>query len=363
MQKMIKKNDELEVEIIDNGFEGEGIAKVDKFVIFVPEAIAGENVKIKILKVNKNIAYGKLLSVINTSEKRVVPDCETYSKCGGCNFRHIDYKASLEMKKNSVRNTLRKALKRDIAIHGIMGMDDFCYYRNKLQYPVGMENGEPVMGVFAKRSHRIIPTNDCKIQNRKCQKVAEDVFEFMKIRHVPGYQEETGEGLVRHIIVRIGVNTNEIMIILVVNSWEFPYEEDFVKFIIHRNPSVKTIVKNLNSKNTNVILGRENKTIYGNGYIFDYLGNKKFKISPLSFYQVNPTQTVKLYQKAVEYAELTGEETIFDLYCGVGTIGIFASSNAKQLYGIETIENAIKDARENAELNGIQNAEFFVRRC
>lgn len=358
---MIKKNDELEVEIIDNGFEGEGIAKIDEFVIFIPETIVGEKVKIKILKVNKNIAYGKVLEIINPSKHRVKPDCETYSKCGGCNLRHIDYKYSLEVKKNSVKNTLKKALKRDVEISDIIGMENPCYYRNKLQFPVGVgENGSSVMGVFAKRSHRIIATNNCKIQNEGCQKVANDVFEFIRNNGISSYNEETGSGLIRHIIVRIGIKTNEIMLILVLNSWNLPCENELIEFVTKRNTNVKTIVKNLNNKNTNVILGKENKTIFGDGYIFDYLGDKKFKISPLSFYQVNPIQTVKLYTKAVELAELTGNEVIFDLYCGIGTIGIFASSKAKKLYGIETIENAIKDARENSKINNIENSEFFV---
>jgi len=326
------------------------------------------------LKVNKTIAFGKILEILKESKIRVKPDCEFYPKCGGCNLRHIEYKASLEMKKTAVKNTLKKALKRDVEICEIIGMDENagmsapCYYRNKLQYPVGIEKEhfrdgkkeEPIMGVFAKRSHRIIPVNDCKIQNKDCQKVARDVFEFIKEREITGYNEETGEGLVRHIIVRIGVKTNEIMVILVLNSWDLPYEKELVDFVIKGNPKVKTIVKNLNNKNTNVILGLENRTIFGDGFIYDYLGDKKFKISPLSFYQVNPVQTVKLYTKAVEYAELTGNETIFDLYCGVGTIGIFASDKAKKLYGIETIENAINDAKENARLNNIENAEFMV---
>lgn len=358
---MIKKNDELEVEIIDNGYEGEGIAKIDEFVIFVPEAITGETVKIRILKVKQNIAFAKVLEVLKASPNRVISDCDTYSKCGGCNLRHIDYLASLEMKKQAVKNTLKKALKRDVEISEIIGMDNPCYYRNKLQYPVGVgENGEITMGVFAKRSHRIVQAEDCKIQNQDCQKVANDVFSFLQEHKIAGYNEETGTGLVRHIIARIGVKTDEIMLILVLNSWELPFEKELIEEIVSKNPKIKTIIKNLNNQNTNVILGRENKTIYGDGYIFDYLEDKKFKISPLSFYQVNPVQTVKLYNKAVEYAELTGKETIFDLYCGVGTIGIFAAGKAQKLYGIETIENAIKDARENAEINHIDNAEFLV---
>ena len=358
---MIEKNKEYIVDIIDNGFEGEGIAKIDDFVIFIPEAIIGEKVKIKVLKVNKSSAFGKIIEILEPSKYRVKSDCETYSKCGGCNLRHIDYKHSLEMKKNSVKNTLRKALKRDVEISEIIGMENPCYYRNKLQYPVGLDNnGKITMGVFANRSHRIIETLDCKIQNKDCQKIAKDVFEFLKEKNIQAYDEESKEGLIRHIIVRIGIKTNEIMVILVLNSWDLPYEKELIDFIINRNPKVKTIVKNLNNKNTNVILGQENKTIFGEGYIYDYLDDKKFKISPLSFYQVNPVQTVKLYQKAVEFAELSGNEIIFDLYCGVGTIGIFASNKAKKLYGIEVIENAIKDARLNAKINNIDNAEFFV---
>ncbi len=358
------KNEELEVDIIDNGFEGEGIAKVDNFVIFIPEAIIGERIRIKILKVNKNIAYGKILEIIKSSKYRVESDCNTYSKCGGCNLRHINYEYSLEMKKKSVQNTLRKALKRDIEIDDMIGMEEPYYYRNKLQYPVGVsENGKITMGVFAKRSHRIIETNDCKLQNKACQKVAKDVFDFIKQKEILGYDEKTNLGLVRHVIVRIGVKTDEIMVIIVLNSMNLQNEKELVEFVTTKNPNVKTIVKNLNNKNTNVILGRENQTIFGDGYIFDYLENKKFKISPLSFYQVNPVQTVKLYTKAVEYAELTGKETIFDLYCGVGTIGIFASDKVEKIYGIEAVENAIKDAKENAMINGIKNAEFFVRKC
>ena len=358
---MIKKNDELEVEIIDNGFEGEGIAKVDGFVIFIPEAIVGEKVKIKILKVNKSIAYGKIIGIIEASKIRTVPDCESYSKCGGCNLRHIEYNETLKMKKNAVKNTLRKALKRDIEISEVIGMENPYYYRNKLQYPVGInENGEAVMGVFANRSHRIIPTTDCKIQNKDCQNVANSVFGFVKEHKISIYNEKTGKGLLRHVIVRIGVKTDEIMLILVVNSFDFPKESALVDYVTSKNPKVKAIVENLNNKNTNVILGRENKTIYGDGYIYDYLGNKKFKISPLSFYQVNPVQTEKLYSKAVEFANLSGNETIFDLYCGIGTIGIFASDKVKKIYGIETIEQAIEDAKQNAKLNNIDNAEFFV---
>ena len=357
----MKKNNEYDVEIIDNGIEGEGIAKIEDVTIFIPKAIKGEKVRIKILKVNKSICFAKLLKIYEKSEYRIEEDCDTYLKCGGCNFRHIDYQYSLEMKRKNVETTLRKSLKREMNINTVIGMDEPFYYRNKLQYPVGIgTNGETIMGVFANRSHRIIETHHCKIQNKKCQKVANDVFDFIKAHNISGYNEEKRSGLVRHIIVRIGIKTNEIMLTLVLNDWKLSHQEELVKYITQLNPEVKTIVKNLNSKNTNVILGQENKVIYGDGYIFDYLKDKKFKISPMSFYQVNPIQTVKLYDKAVEFAGLTGNETIFDLYCGIGTIGIFASDKAKYLYGIETIPQAIEDAKQNAKLNGIENAEFFV---
>ncbi len=358
---MIKKNEEYEVEIIDNGFEGEGIAKLQDIVIFIPNCIKGEKVKIKILKVAKNMCFGKVIEVLNKSKHRCDLDCETYSKCGGCNFRHIEYLHSLEMKKTSVETTIRKALKREIKVDDVIGMEEPFYYRNKLQYPVGIdENGNTIMGIFAGRSHRIIETFDCKIQNQKCQKVALDVYEFIKSHRIKGYDEKIGTGIIRHIIVRIGVKTNEIMLNLVLNTFDLPYEKELVNYVTLRNPEIKTIVKNLNNKKTNVILGKEIKVIYGDGYIYDYLGNKKFKISPLSFYQVNPIQTEKLYSKAIEFADLKGNETIFDLYCGIGTIGIFASDKVKKLYGIETIKEAIEDAKQNAILNNIENAEFFV---
>lgn len=358
---MLKKNEEYIVEIIDNGTQGEGIAKIDNMTIFVPNTLKGEKVRIKILKVNSSYCFAKALEIIEKSEYRSREDCESYSRCGGCNFRHIDYGASLELKKNNVQNTIKKALGKEIKINEVLGMDYPMYYRNKLQYPIGINsNGETVMGVFAERTHRIIPIKECMIQNKECQKVANDIFEFIKSHKISGYNEEKQKGIFRHIVVRIGIKTNELMVTLVVNERKVPYERELIDYIVEKNPNVKTIVKNLNNKNTNVILGKENEVLYGEGYIKDVLLNKKFNISPMSFYQVNPVQTEKLYSKAIEYAELTGIETIFDLYCGIGTIGICASDRVKKLYGIETIPEAIEDAKKNAKLNNIENAEFFV---
>ena len=358
---MLKKNEEYIVDILDNGFEGEGIARIDNAVIFIPGAIKGEKAKIKILKVNSRVSYGKIIDVLEKSEFRKDSDCGTYPRCGGCNLRHIDYDKTVEIKKTGVESTLKKALHREIKVNEVIKMDEPFYYRNKLQYPIGFDkNGEMCMGVYAERSHTIIPTRDCKIQNKLCQNIANDLFDFAKLNGISAYNEETREGILRHFVIRFGRKTNEVMVTIVVNNLKIPKEEEMVKYITEKYPEIKTIVKNLNNKNTNVILGLECKTIFGDGYIYDFLGNKKFKISPLSFYQVNPIQTEKLYSKAVEFAELTGDETIFDLYCGIGTIGIFASDKVKKIYGIETIPEAIEDAKQNAKLNNIENAEFFV---
>ena len=356
----MKKNEELIVKIIDNGIDGEGIAKTDGIPIFIPGTIKGETVKIKILKVLKSYAFGKVIQIIQKSSYRIESDCKTYPKCGGCNLRHCDYNFTLDMKKNSVQNTLTKALGKEIKVNEVLKMDNPYYYRNKLQYPLGMDkNGESVMGVYAQRSHSIISTYECKIQNKLCQEIANYIFEFIKENRISVYNEMTQEGSLRHIIIRIGKKTNEVMITLVSNTNKILKENELVMAITSKFNEVKTIAKNINSKNTNVILGDKTEILFGDGYIYDYLGNKKFKISPMSFYQVNPIQTEKLYSKAVEYAELTGSETIFDLYCGIGTIGIFASDNVKKIYGIETISEAIEDAKENAKINGIENSEFF----
>lgn len=356
----MKKNEELIVEIIDNGINGEGIAKVDGIPVFIPNVIKGEKVKIKILKVLKSYAFGKAIEILQKSPSRVDIDCETYPRCGGCNLRHCDYKFTMEMKKNSVQNTLSKALGRKIEVDEVLEMENPYFYRNKLQYPLGIDkDNNAVMGVFAERSHNIISTKECKIQDKLCQKIANYIFEFVKSNHIPVYNERTCSGSIRHIIIRIGKKTNEVTVTLVTNTKSIPKEKELIEAITSQFKEVKTIAKNINTKNTNVILGDKTIILFGEGYIFDYLGNKKFKISPMSFYQVNPIQTEKLYNKALEYANLLGEETIFDLYCGIGTIGIFASDKVKKIYGIETIPEAIEDAKENARINGIQNSEFF----
>lgn len=358
---MLKKNEIYEVDIIDNGYQGEGIAKIDNMPIFIQGAIAGERLEIKILKVQSSFAYGKIIKIIKPSTERVETECKDYNRCGGCNLRHVKYEETLKIKKATVQNCIYKSFGQELEVKDVIGMKTPMFYRNKLQYPVGVDKENmPVMGIYASRSHNIIPVHKCYIQNETCEEIARDIFEFVKNNDISTYNEETLKGTVRHIVVKIGVKTNEILVTLVLNDKNFKYDEKFIKFITLKHPNIKTIVKNYNMKNTNVILGKENEVIYGDGYIYDILGEYKFKISPLSFYQVNPIQTEVLYNKAMEYANLTGKETVFDLYCGIGTIGIFASDKAKKVYGIEVIPEAIEDAKENAKINGIGNTEFFA---
>ena len=327
----------------------------------MPNTIKGEKVKIKILKVNSSIAYGKVLEILEKSDHRTKSNCDTYEKCGGCSLRHIDYNYTIQMKKNAVESTLKKALGRTVKIDEVISMENPYFYRNKLQYPVGQDNnGEIVTGVYAERSHRIIPTKECMIQNKLAGKIANDIIEFAKQNGISGYNEENFTGILRHIVIRVGIKTNEAMVTLVVNNFNIPNENKLVDFLTKKYSEIKTIIKNLNNQNTNVVLGKENQVIFGEGYINDVLLEKKFKISNMSFYQVNPVQTEKLYSKAIEFADLNGEETVFDLYCGIGTIGICASDKVGRLFGIETIPEAIQDAKENAKLNDIKNCEFFV---
>ena len=359
----INKNDEFIVNIIDDGINGEGIAKIDNFTVFVKGAIKGEKAKIKIIKVLTSHAYGKILEIIDRSVYRKNPDCDTYNRCGGCCLRHIDYEYTLKIKKNIVENVLRKQGLDYIKVNDVLGMKKPYYYRNKLQYPLGLDKANnKVMGVFEERSHNVINTEKCMIQNKLIQSIANDIFTFIKSNNISVYNEKSLKGIIRHIIIRVGIKTNEVMCTLVLNEdkIEKEVEEKFVEYITKRYSQIKTIIKNINDKNTNVILGDKNIVLYGNGYIYDDILGYKFKISNMSFYQVNPVQTEVLYLKAIEYASLKGEETILDLYCGIGTIGICASKKSKKLYGIETIKEAIDDARENAKINNISNAEFFV---
>ena len=358
---MIEKNREYMVDIIDNGFEGEGIAKIEGLTIFIPNAIKGEKVKILIVKVLKSHAFGKILDMIDKSDKRVECDCETYKRCGGCNMRHIEYEETLIMKRNSVQALVNKTLKNKVKVKNTIGMENPLHYRNKAQYPIGMnKENKPVIGVFARRSHEIIPINNCLIQKPISEQIAKFILEYITKNNISVYDEKSGKGIFRHLVIKVGVKTNEVMCILVINAHSFKNENKLVEELVKKFPNIKTIVKNINTKNTNVIMGKKNSILYGDGYIKDILGDYTFKISPQSFYQVNPLQAEKLYNLGVEAAKITKNDIVFDLYCGIGTISLFMAKYAKKVYGVEIVEQAIKDAKENAKTNNIENTEFIA---
>ena len=358
---MVEKNKEYIVEIIDTGYKGEGIAKIDDFAIFIPNAIKGEKIKIKILKVLTSYAFGKIIEIIEPSKNRLESDCSTYKRCGGCNLRHVKYDETLKIKQNLVQSLVNKTLKNKIKVKETIGMENPYYYRNKAQFPIGKDKeNNVVMGVFANRTHEIIPIEECFIQNKEIQKLSKFILEFIKENDISVYDETSRKGLIRHIVTKIGIKTNEIMCIIVINGKEIPKEKELTMQIIKKFPNVKTIVKNINSKNTNVIMGEKNEKIYGDGYIEDKLGEYTFKISPHSFYQVNPVQAEKLYSIGVEAANINKEDVVFDLYCGIGTISLFMAKYAKKVYGVEIVEQAIKDAKENAKINNIKNTEFIA---
>ena len=357
----IQKNQEYTVEIIDNGYEGEGIAKIDNFTIFIPGSIKGEKVRILIVKVLTSHAFGKILEIIDKAEERQNADCTTYKRCGGCNLRHIKYEETLRMKQNAVQSLVNKTLENKLQVQETVGMENPFHYRNKAQYPLGIgKDGQPIIGVFANRTHEVIPMEKCLIQNPKSEEIAKFILEFINQNNISIYNEKTRKGLFRHIVIKVGIKTNQIMCILVVNGKSIPKEEQLINELTRKFSQINTIVKNINTKNTNVILGQENINLYGNGYIEDKLGEYTFKISPLSFYQVNPIQAEKLYNIGVEMAQISKEDTVFDLYCGIGTISLFMAKYAKKVYGIEIVEEAVDAAKENALLNGVNNTEFFA---
>mgnify|MGYP000708277539 FL=1 len=357
----IQKNQEYIVDIIDNGFEGEGIAKIDNFTIFIPGTIKGEKVRVLIVKVLSSHGFGKIVEIIEKSQARQDVDCNTYKRCGGCNLRHVKYEETLKMKQNAVQSLVNKTLKNKLQVRETVGMENPLHYRNKAQYPIGInKQGEPVIGVFANRTHEVIPIDNCLIQNKKSEEIAKFIIEFIKEKNISIYDEKTGKGLVRHIVTKVGIKTGEIMCVIVINGHKIPNENELVENLKTKYPEIKAIVKNINMKNTNVILGQENINLYGNGYIEDILGEYKFKISPLSFYQVNPVQAEKLYDLGVSMAEITKNDIVFDLYCGIGTISLFMSKFAKKVYGIEIVEEAVKMAKENAQNNNVSNTEFFA---
>ncbi|MCT2536819.1 23S rRNA (uracil(1939)-C(5))-methyltransferase RlmD [Aquibacillus koreensis] len=358
----VKKNQTIELTFEDITHEGDGVGKIEGYPLFVPYALPGEKAQVKVIKVKKNFAFGKLLHIDQVSEDRVEPPCDVYIQCGGCQLQHMNYGMQLEMKRNQVKNVLRKiAHIDDIPVHPTIGMDDPWRYRNKVQIPVGHRDGELITGFYRKRTHEIIEGMDtCIITSEINDRMVEAVRRIADRLGISHYDEEKHRGVLRHIMVRTGQATEETMIVLVTRTEELPYADELVKELHETYPQIKSIVQNINKQRTNVILGRKTKLLWGEEYIYDTIGDIKFAISAKSFYQVNPPQTKKLYDKALEYADLSGGETVIDAYCGIGTISLFLAQKAKKVYGVEIVPEAISDAKENAKLNNIDNTEFVV---
>ena len=356
-----RKNDLVTLEIEDCGIDGEGIGKADGFTVFVKDAVIGDTVTAKIIKAKKNYGYGRLMEVLKPSPYRVEPKCEFARQCGGCQLQALSYDQQLVFKTNKVKGHLERIGGfTDIPMEPIIGMDELFHYRNKAQFPVGRnKEGKIVTGFYAGRTHNIIENRDCALGVAENKEVLDCVIAHMEKYGIEPYNEATGKGLVRHVLIRYGYFTKEVMVCLILNGNKIPKEELLVKSLCEI-PGMTSITINVNKKHSNVILGEEIRLLWGQEYITDRIGDISYQISPLSFYQVNPMQTQKLYAKALEYADLHGEETVWDLYCGIGTISLFLAQKAKFVRGVEIVPAAIENAKENAKLNGLENTEFFV---
>ena len=358
-----RKNEEITLEITDLGAEGEGIGRTDAFLWFVKDALPGDRIRATVMKTKKSYGYARLKEVLTPSPDRIAPACPIARACGGCTLQAMDYAAQLKFKENKVLNNLRRIGGLDLSgvnCHPIRGMENPFRYRNKAQFPVGTDKaGKPVAGFYAGRTHSIIPCEDCLLGTEENREILKTVLDWMEEFHVPAYDEAAGTGIVRHVLIRKGFKSGQIMVCLVTNGADLK-KPGVLSDRLMALPGVTTVVQNINRERTNVILGKETRVLAGPGFITDTIGDTEFEISAQSFYQVNPVQTEVLYGTALKYAGLTGKENVWDLYCGIGTISLFMAKQAKKVYGDETVPQAIEDARRNAVRNGICNAEFFV---
>ena len=357
----MQKNDELILKIEDMGVDGAGIGKADGMTFFVKDAVIGDVVRAKVMKLKKTYGYARLMELLEASPDRVEPKCPYYRQCGGCQIQALSYEKQLEFKERKVRNNLERIGGfSEIPMEPIVGMEEPYHYRNKAQFPVGTDkDGHIVTGFYAGRTHTIIPNRDCALGLPVNREILDLFIDFMEKYHVSAYDEKTGKGLVRHVLIRCGFTSKEKIVCLIINGKSLPHSEKLVE-ALRKIDGMTSISINCNTERTNVILGRKTVVLWGQEYITDQIGEISYEISPVSFYQVNPVQTEKLYGLALEYADLHGEETVWDLYCGIGTISLFLAQKAKQVYGVEIIPQAIENAKRNAVKNGIENAEFFV---
>ncbi len=373
----MNKNDIITLKIEDMGVDGEGIGKSEGMTFFVKDAIIGDEIAARITKLKKNYGYARVEQILKPSKYRTEPKCELHRRCGGCQIQAMDYAKQLEFKENKVRNNLirlggfEEAFV-DSVMEPVVGMDEPYRYRNKAQFPIGKDKeGNIIAGFYASRTHSIIPVTDCMLGVTQNKEILDAVISYMKECHIEPYDETSGKGLIRHVLIRYGFTTKEIMVCLIINGKKLPAQNVLVKKL-QEISGMTSISININRNKTNVILGECTETIWGQPYITDYIHLRDCKnfertgkaisyhISPQSFYQVNPEQTEKLYSLALEYAGLTGKETVWDLYCGIGTISLFLAGKAGHVYGVEIVPQAIEDAKDNAERNGFSNAEFFV---
>ena len=361
----MNKNDIVTVEITDIGVSGEGIGHVDGYTLFIKDAVIGDVVEAKVMKAKKNYGYARLMKVITPSEYRVEPKCAFARRCGGCQIQEMSYDRQLVFKDQKIRGNLERIGgftkdQIDTVMQPVVGMEHPFGYRNKAQFPFGTDKeGNPITGFYAGRTHDIIANTDCALGVEQNKEILEIILQYMRENKIKSYDEKTGKGLIRHVLIRYGFKTKEIMVCLVVNGKKLPKAERLIEKLIQIE-GMTSITISPNTRRDNVIMGDSYEILWGQGYITDYIGNVKYQISPLSFYQVNPVQTEKLYGLALEYADLKGDETVWDLYCGIGTISLFLAQKAKQVYGVEIVPQAIDDAKENAKINAIDNAEFFV---
>lgn len=356
-----KKNDKIEVIIEDMSETGEGIGKTDGFTWFIKDTVIGDHVEAKVMKIKKSYGFARLEQIKRKSPNRVVPKCPVARQCGGCQLQAMDYAEQLLYKEKKIYNNLvRIGGFSDVPMLPVMGMDEPWRYRNKAQFPWGTDKeGNIVTGFYAGRTHSIIGCEDCLLGIEENQEILKRIKAHMERHGLRPYDEETHKGLMRHTLIRKGFKTGELMVCQVINGKSLPHSGELVNCLMEI-PGMTSISVSVNREQTNVIMGNQVENLYGPGFITDYIGDVKYRISPLSFYQVNPVQTEKLYGTALEYAGLTGDETVWDLYCGIGTISLFLAKKAKKVYGVEIVPQAIEDARENAKLNGIGNVEFFV---
>lgn len=361
----MQKNDIVTVNIEDMSVNGEGIGHIDGLTLFVKDGIIGDLASVRITKLKKGYGYGRIEKLIAPSADRVAPVCPIARPCGGCQIQELSYEKQLAFKEKKVRQNMERlggvsAKELDRVMEPIIGMEDPWHYRNKAQFPFGRDkDGRIICGFYAGRTHSIIETTDCPVGARENKRILEAILAYMEENGIEPYDEQTGRGLIRHAMIRTGYYTKEQMVCLVINGKRLPAAGDLIGRL-SVIPGMKSICISPNEKRTNVIMGQTYETLWGDGYIYDYIGENKYRISPLSFYQVNPLQTEKLYRTALSYAGLTGKEIVWDLYCGIGTISLFLARQAGQVYGVEIVPAAVEDAVENAKQNGITNVEFFA---